>query len=148
MYASATFQETTELSGAMSEGRTMPCMRTNSLPELIAIHFSPRTSRLPLAKRLATVTLSAPSSALLCLLAPLPLKLESLFIEPSRTGTPFTVTGRPKMVGPVMVASLVLLVLVVTDFSALVLSSSRMVSVSPTLRAVTFCHSRTSVPCW
>ena len=60
---------------------------------------------------------------------------------------PFTVTGRPRIVGPVSSAVDDLLAVVVAVFSASVLSSSRMVSVSPTLRAVTFCHSEISVPC-
>ena len=56
-------------------------------------------------------------------------------------------TGRPATVGPVSVAVEDLLAVVVALFSASVLSASRMVSVSPTLRAVTLFHSVTSVPC-
>ena len=41
-----------ELSGSMSIGRTMPWMRTNSWPWLMAIHFWPRTSRLPFGQAL------------------------------------------------------------------------------------------------
>ena len=60
------------MSGSMSIGRTMPWMRMNSWPWLIAIHFWPRTSRLPFGRRFATVTVMSPSRRLLCVLSPSP----------------------------------------------------------------------------
>ena len=59
---------------------------------------------------------------------------------------PFTVTGRPAMVGPGMSIVGRLLVEVLELFEALVRSFERIVSVSPTRRATAFSNSATSCP--
>ena len=57
---------------------------------------------------------------------------------------PFTVTGRPAIVGPGRSIDVALLVVVLELFEALVRSTSRMVTMSPTWRAVEFSNSATS----
>ncbi len=122
-FGAATLLEGTELSGAMSTGRMIPWILTYSLPWLMAIHFWPRTSRLPLARRRATVTVMSPSRRLLWLLSPDPSKAVWLSTPILSTSVPLTVTGNPAMVGALMFAVYVLLVVVLELLLAFVFST-------------------------
>ena len=128
MRALATFQDSIELSGWMSIGRMMPSMRTYTLPWLSVSHFWPRTTRLPLPSRRTTVALISPESRLLCALEPVPLNSDSFSMPICSTCAPFTVTGRPAIVGPGSSAEVDFLVLVVALLLACVRSALRLTS--------------------
>ena len=68
----------TVLSELTSSERTIPVTRMYSLPLLSMSHFSPRTTRLPLAKTLTTLTEILPVKLLDWLASELPSKSEVL----------------------------------------------------------------------
>src|SRR5882672_157055 len=126
----------------------MPVMRMNSSPWLSVSHFSPCTTRFPFGRRSTTVTVMLPSRLLLWLEAPVPWNCcwpSSAFC---RTGVPFTVTGRPSSVGPALSTDVSFLVCVEEVLLAWVDSCRRIVSESPTRRALMSSSHATSRPDW
>ncbi|MCY1360497.1 hypothetical protein D9M69_471270 [compost metagenome] len=71
MRASATCVDSTALSPVTVRGLTTPEKRMNSAPWLIAICFSPETTRLPFCRTSSTVTVMVPLKVLAALAPPL-----------------------------------------------------------------------------
>ena len=124
----------------------MPSTRTNSRPVSMVIHLLRCTSRSPIGNCLAMVTLMVPSSVLLspplgAIACGVDCRPSSLRGRARRSRSP---VRRRRPCGPAMLRggssrrSVVLAAL----SGPLVFSARRMVSVSPTRRAATFCAQR------
>ena len=148
MLASASLSEVTVLLVAMSAGRSVPVMWTNSSPWFRCSVLSPCTTRLPLALTSTTVTVRLPARLLLCELAPSPSKASAPFIDVLPIGMPLVVNVLPNRVGPVLSTEVVLVVLVTAVLLAAVVSLSTIVSTSPMRRAFRSANSSICWPDW
>ncbi len=145
MWASETLSEVTVLSAWMSAKRTTPETCTNSSPWFSFMVLSPCTTKFPLGCTSITVTVRLPAKLLPWVLEPSPSKLSAPARVVVKIGTPPAVMVLPRIVGPVLFTDVVLVVFVTALLLALVTSARRIVSTSPTRRAL---RSANSSICW
>ena len=133
MRASATWVDCTVLAPVTLTGLTMPEKRMNSLPWLMAICFSPDTSRLPLGSTSMTVVVMVPVKALLAAASPLP---PNLLASEAAASSPLR-PPRGSLASAVMEAArLALRSALADDFLLAAVCSTRLtVMMSPTKRA-------------